>query len=38
MAEQKAAMAAQMASEAYGKTTKAPESGSPAGELMGAGV
>lgn len=33
--EQKMAMAAQVASEAYGKTTKAPEKGSPAAALTG---
>jgi len=36
MAEQQALQAAQVAGEAYGKTTKSPEEGSPAGMLMGA--
>jgi hypothetical protein len=38
LAEQKQAIVAQVASEAYSKTTKEPEKGSPAGQLMGAGV
>jgi len=33
--QQKQAVAAQIASEAYSKSTKAPEQGSPAGQLMG---
>jgi len=36
MAEQQALQAAQVAGEAYGKTTKSPEEGSPAEMVMGA--